>query len=155
MGNFLLGFTIEECARYYRAAMNHALSEGDVAETERAQARRQFANVGLSTEKLIIGVHPGASQKVRRWKPERFAAVIDELSAIPRVQVVIFEEREGDSASISPRAPAPRFCTNLRELMALVAECDMLLCADSGPMHIANALGVPVTALFGDSYRTG
>jgi ADP-heptose:LPS heptosyltransferase len=33
--------------------------------------------------------------------------------------------------------------------MALVSHCDLLLCSDSGPMHIANALGVPVTALFG------
>jgi ADP-heptose:LPS heptosyltransferase len=41
--------------------------------------------------------------------------------------------------------------TSIREMMALLKQCDMLLCNDSGPMHIAAALGVPVVAVF----RTG
>lgn len=124
-----------------------------VTEGELANARRRIRVAGLSTEKLIVGVHPGAGQEVRRWKPERFAAVIDELSSDPQVQVVIFEEREGDSAPIVPLTGVPRLRSNLRDLMALIGACDMLLCADSGPMHIANALGVPVTALFGPQRR--
>jgi heptosyltransferase-2 len=124
-----------------------------VTEGERANARRRIRVAGLSTEKLIVGVHPGASQKVRKWKPERFAAVIDNLSSDPEVQVVIFEETEGDSNSIAPTTHVPRLRSSLRDLMALITGCDILLCADSGPMHIANALDVPVTALFGPQRR--
>jgi heptosyltransferase-2 len=104
---------------------------------------------GHSTEKLIVGVHPGASHTARKWKPEHFAAVIDTLTSDPEVQVVIFEDTEGDSSPIAPITRVPRLRSSLRDLMALITTCDMLLCADSGPMHIANALGVPVTALFG------
>ena len=38
---------------------------------------------------------------------------------------------------------------NLRELIALIQRCDVLVCNDSGPMHIAGALGVPTVAVFG------
>ena len=131
-----------------------------VTEGEKANARRRLRIAGLSTEKVIIGVHPGASHAVRRWQPERFAAVIDGLCSHPDVQVVIFEERDGDSAEIRTNGAvlpiphrAPRIQSNLRGFMSLVTQTNLLLCSDSGPMHIANALGVPVTALFGPQRR--
>jgi heptosyltransferase-2 len=130
-----------------------------VTEGEKANARRRIRMLGLSTEQPIIGLHPGASHAVRRWNPERFAEVIDKLSLMSGVQVLVFEEKEGDAADISPATKknikyrASRIQSNLRGFMALVSQCDLLLCADSGPMHIANALGVPVTALFGPQRR--
>lgn len=131
-----------------------------VTESERANATRRIRMLGLSTEKLLIGVHPGASQPVRRWHPERFAAVIDGLYHDPDVQVLVFEEKEGDSADIGAsdrqsriNTGAPRIQSTLRGFMGLVSQCDLLLCSDSGPMHIANALDVPVTALFGPQRR--
>lgn len=124
-----------------------------VTEAERANARRRIAMLGLSTERTIIGLHPGASNAVRRWGGERFAAVIDSLVQERGVQVLVFEENEGDSSDIKPHHLVKRIKSNLRGFMALVTECDLLLCSDSGPMHIANALGVPVTALFGPQRR--
>lgn len=124
-----------------------------VTESERAEAIRKLRISGLSTDKLIVGVHPGASHKVRRWNPQSFADVIDELSADSRIQFVLFEEQEGDSAAIAPHAGLVRLSGSLRELMGFIAVSDALLCADSGPMHIAGALGVPVTALFGPQRR--
>jgi lipopolysaccharide heptosyltransferase II len=120
-----------------------------VTEAEKASARRRIGMLGLSTERPIVGIHPGASNPVRRWNPERFAAVIDLLVEERGVQVLLFEEKEGDSNEITPRHWVRRIKTDLRCFMSLVTQCDLLLCSDSGPMHIANALGVPVTALFG------
>ena len=47
--------------------------------------------------------------------------------------------------------------TSLRELMALISQCAVFLTNDSGPMHIASALGIPLLALFGSTsaVRTG
>jgi heptosyltransferase-2 len=124
-----------------------------VTEGERANARRRIAILGLSPERVIVGLHPGASNAVRRWAGDRFAAVIDSLVQDRGVQVLVFEEEEGDSSDIKPHHWVKRIRSNLRGFMALVTECDLLLCSDSGPMHIANALGVPVTALFGPQRR--
>ncbi|MDQ6769524.1 MAG: glycosyltransferase family 9 protein [Gemmatimonadota bacterium] len=120
-----------------------------VTESEKETARHRLGALGLSTERPIVGVHPGASQKVRHWDPDRFAAVIGRIALERGAQVVLFEEKEGDSAGIAPSAPVQRIQSDLRGFMALVTQCDLLLCSDSGPMHIASALGVPVTALFG------
>jgi ADP-heptose:LPS heptosyltransferase len=124
-----------------------------VTEKEKDVARQRLATLGLSTERLIVGVHPGASHAVRRWEANRFSAVIDRLSADRRVQIILFEETTGDASAIVPRNPVPRIRSDLRGFMALVTQCDLLLCSDSGPMHIANALGTPVTALFGPQRR--
>lgn len=124
-----------------------------VTEAERAGARRRIAMLSLSTERPIVGIHPGASNAVRRWNPKHFAAVIDLLVEERGVQVLLFEEKEGDSSEVTPRHWVRRIKADLRGFMALATQCDLLLCSDSGPMHIANALGVPVTALFGPQRR--
>ena len=124
-----------------------------VTEAEKASSRRRLAILGLSTEKPLVGIHPGASNSIRRWNPERFAAVIDRLMEQRGAQVVVFEEREGDSSEIKPRHWVRRLKSDLRSFMSVVTQCDLFLCSDSGPMHIASAVGVPVTALFGPQRR--
>jgi ADP-heptose:LPS heptosyltransferase len=122
-----------------------------VTEAERSNARDRLKLLGLSSSAPIIAVHPGASHAVRRWDKTRFGAVLDETMANGESQVIIFEETRGDSAGIVTSRAVPRIHTGLRELMGLIAESDLLLCNDSGPMHIAEALDVPVVALFGGS----
>jgi heptosyltransferase-2 len=124
-----------------------------VTESEKEHARSRLGAFGMSTETSTIGIHPGASHAVRHWDARKFAAVIDRLVTELRVQVLVFEERDGDSASILTQSRVPRIRSDLRGFMALVSQCDLLLCSDSGPMHIANALDVPVTALFGPQRR--
>jgi len=124
-----------------------------VTESEKEIGRRTIGTLGLSTEREIVGIHPGASHVVRHWDSRKFASAIDRLVDDLNVQILLFEEKEGDSAEIAPRNPIARVRSDLRGFMALVTQCDLLLCSDSGPMHIANALGVPVTALFGPQRR--
>jgi heptosyltransferase-2 len=124
-----------------------------VTEREKEVARNRLGAAGISTERPIVGVHPGAAQRVRRWDADRFGIVIDRIVSECGAQILLFEEKKGDSAAIAPSTPVRRIQSDLRGFMGLVTQCDLLLCSDSGPMHIANALGVPVTALFGPQRR--
>ena len=122
-----------------------------LTEGERVAARDRLKLLGLSTTGPLVGLHPGASHANRRWDQRRFGEVLADVLRDNAGQAVIFEEREGDSAEIPTPGRVPRVRTGIRELMGLISQCDVLICNDSGPMHIAEALDVPVVAIFGGS----
>lgn len=122
-------------------------------EEERFVARKILREAGILGDKPIVAVHPGASQNVRRWDAKRFGTVLDRLQAEAGAQLFIIKDPEGHWEAIQTGSPIPRLSFSLREMMAVIAESSSLLCSDSGPMHIAGALGTPVTALFGPQVR--
>ena len=136
-------------------------------EEEQAMARR-FAQGGLTASDIVVGINPGSTYGgAKRWLPERFAEVTERLCCTIResreqqVSVVIFgakgEERLGQeiAASLSSRSLVLSGATTIRELMAAVKRCAVLLTNDTGPMHIASAFQVPVVAIFGPTdWRT-
>lgn len=134
-------------ARTFRPRLN-------VSAEERERARASLSSLGVSGSRPVIGVHRGASLPSREWGRDRFAAAARLISAERDVDWVIFEERtrEGRETSSSEDG-IPIVKTTLRELMALITQCDLFLCNDSGPMHIASALQVPVTGLFGSGRK--
>ncbi|HZT72861.1 MAG TPA: lipopolysaccharide heptosyltransferase II [Terriglobales bacterium] len=108
-----------------------------------------------------VAIHAGASHDLaKRWLPERFAATAAALAA-GGAQVVLIGG--GDERALAARvraravadgAPEARVVdlageTSLAELLALLTLCDLLIANDSGPMHLAAALGTPVVAIFG------
>ena len=136
-------------------------------EEEQAMAGR-FAQGGLTASDVVVGINPGSTYGMaKRWLPERFAEVTERLcrtireSREQQVSVVIFgakgEERLGQeiAARLSSRSLVLSGATTIRELMAAVKRCAMLLTNDTGPMHIASAFQVPVVAIFGPTdWRT-
>jgi ADP-heptose:LPS heptosyltransferase len=106
-----------------------------------------------------VGVFPGSNASSRRWAPERFAETVRRLAAAG-YEVVVFggpgeealsREVAGDAAlDLGGR-------TDLPTLAAGLAACRAVLTNDSGPMHLAAAVGTPVVALFGagDPRETG
>ncbi len=124
-----------------------------VTDEERFRARKTLRDNGILGDKPIVAVHPGASQTVRRWEAKRFGAVLDRLHDEAGAQLFMIRDPEGHWETIQTRSDVPRLSFSLREMMAVIAESDSLLCSDSGPMHIAGALGTPVTALFGPQVR--
>ncbi len=102
-----------------------------------------------------ILLHPGSRSRFRIWPSERFAAVCDYLQDKLNAQVFIIagpgeltiareiqQKAEGHIVLIDERFPLGQFA-------ALISTFDLFLCHDSGPMHIAAGVGVPVVALFG------
>jgi ADP-heptose:LPS heptosyltransferase len=116
-----------------------------VTEEERAAARKYLAEAGAESSP-IIGYHPGGSHVGKRWPRERFEKLILELRATLGGSHVVFLGPNEKDSSAWPGAIVSR--PTLRQLMAQIACCDVLVCNDSGPMHIADALGVPVVAIF-------
>jgi heptosyltransferase-2 len=102
-----------------------------------------------------VGINPGASYgTAKRWLPERFAAVGDLLAERGSRVVLVggpAEREVGEAIAAQMRAPARMLCgqTTLPELTGVLARLRALVTNDSGPMHLAAALGVPVVAVFG------
>jgi len=94
----------------------------------------------------------------KKWPLERFAAVVRDTSRqMPHCRWLNFGTASdwelGENLAASSGAPVVNLAgkTSLRQLMALLASCRVLLSNDSGPMHLAAALGVPVVVPFGST----
>jgi heptosyltransferase-2 len=133
-----------------------------LADSERRWAAKQLQTVGLSGRRFLIGICPGASfGAAKRWLPERYADLADRLIDALGADVLIFgSPAETPLAEAVARAMAhtPVLVagkTTLREFMALLARCHLAVTNDSGPMHLAAALGVPLLAIFGSTNERG
>jgi heptosyltransferase-2 len=103
-----------------------------------------------------IGFSPGASfGPAKRWIPERYSAVGDFLARRHGARIAILGGRDerplADSIAAGMRAPARNLCgeTITTEMVGVIRHLRLLVTGDSGPMHVAAALGVPVVAVFG------
>jgi ADP-heptose:LPS heptosyltransferase len=105
-------------------------------------------------------VHPGSRSRFRIWPADRFAAVCDRVQDELDVQVFIVAGPGERSLAQKIREQAQSHVVvidqNLRigQLAALAARCGVMLCHDSGPMHVAAASGARVVALFGSQNAT-
>lgn len=126
-----------------------------VHESERSKANQLFKHEGIIEGDLTIGLFPGAGWKLREWMPERFATIGDKLVTTFNAKVVIF----GGPTDVdlvnhivnTMDEYAYNFAgkLNLRDLASCVEKCDLFISNDTGPMHIATAVGTPTVALFG------
>lgn len=127
---------------------------------EQQAAQVKLASYGIQTSSdLLIGMNPGAAYgSAKCWLPERFTKLSQHLLDHPRLKIVFFGDKAGTPLvhDICKTLPSDRVinlagATTLRELIALIQTCHLFLTNDSGPMHIASALGVPLIALFGST----
>lgn len=126
--------------------------------SEREAGWGLLAAAGLKPERPLVGLAPGAAfGPAKRWPPEAFAAVADRLQEESGANVVLLggpEDREaaievqrhsrGNLVDLSGR-------TTLRQALMVLSRLQVLISNDSGLMHAAAALEVPVVALFGST----
>jgi len=136
-------------------------------EEERSMAER-LTKAGIAATDTLIGINPGSIYGgAKRWLPDRFAESTERLcrrlneSGDRRTAVVILgakgEEQVGREIAAHLSAPSVNLsgATTIRELMATVKRCAVLVTNDTGPMHVASAFQVPVVAIFGPTdWRT-
>jgi len=123
------------------------------------QAVALAADALRSVEPPAVALAPGARWATKRWPAERFAAVADQLSA-QGVGIVLCGgpgDRDAFAAFRAVvRAPvaADLSFLPLDALAASLARVQLLIACDSGPVHLASAVGTPALALFGPTSVT-
>ncbi|HSW86768.1 MAG TPA: lipopolysaccharide heptosyltransferase II [Rhabdochlamydiaceae bacterium] len=129
-----------------------------LADKEVEQAYTLLSRHGVLKNGFIVGINPGATYgSAKCWLPERFREVTQRLLQDKDLYVVYFGDTGTESLvkeicqGLSSRVINLAGVTSLRELACLISLCDVLLTNDSGPMHIADALGTPIVALFGST----
>ncbi|MDN5751276.1 MAG: glycosyltransferase family 9 protein, partial [Pseudonocardia sp.] len=100
-----------------------------------------------------VALHPGATDPRRRWPAERFAAVADQLVAdgVRPVLVGAADERPVADAVLAAARCAPldlTGATDLGGLAGVLARCALVVADDSGPLHLAHAVGTPIVGLY-------
>jgi heptosyltransferase-2 len=105
-----------------------------------------------------LGLNPGAFYgTAKRWLPERYAAVADRVARVTGAKVAIVggpaERSLGEAVALMMTTPARVLSgeTTLAELVGVLSRLRVLVTNDSGPMHLATALGVGVVAVFGST----
>lgn len=128
-----------------------------LTDEEKALAKKTLS--GLPGK--IIGINPGAAfGSAKCWPPERFRKLVEKILNETEHTVVVFGDNslkemvDSICDNLGDRVINMAGRTTLRELMALIGACDVFLSNDSGPMHIAAALKVPLVALFGSTNPT-
>ncbi len=110
-------------------------------------------------DRPVVTIHPGAKWDGRKWSPENYARIADSL--IDRYDAaVILAGSIGDvdfvrriTSSMKSKPIEVVGTTSLRQLLALCEKSDLFLGVDSGPVHMAAAMGTKVLALFGPARR--
>ncbi|HPM76142.1 MAG TPA: glycosyltransferase family 9 protein [bacterium] len=102
----------------------------------------------------VVALNPAASQSYKLWPPERYAAVADRLAREYGMQPIIIwgpgEERLAHTIlDLMQTSGLPAPPTTIKELAYLLSRCAMYVGNDTGPMHLAAAMGIAVVGLFG------
>ncbi|MBW1768896.1 MAG: glycosyltransferase family 9 protein, partial [Deltaproteobacteria bacterium] len=114
-------------------------------------------------KKPLVAINPIAKWRTKLWRPERFAILADRIRDEMGCEVIftgsnLDEQIIGDITAMMKARPLNLAGqTNLKELAYFYSRCKLLITTDTGPMHMAAAMGCSVVALFGPTapWRTG
>lgn len=109
---------------------------------------------GVKSRDLLVAVNPGAGRANKQWPVAHFAGLVDRLASEPNVKVLLLwgpdevhMARQIQDGSRARAILAPP--TDLHELAALLRRATLMIANDTGPLHLAAALGTPSLGLFG------
>lgn len=131
-----------------------------VSEEELAEGRACIASLTEDPSGSFIGIHPGAGGRERIWSPKLYGELISRVVSTLPVRVLllggpsdrpIVDETLKSMRGVRVRGTILDMCEkvqNLRSLMGVMKACRLYIGNDTGPTHIAAALGVPVICIF-------
>lgn len=131
------------------------LPELDLSGEARAAGRKRLQALGVKGKPVVV--HPGSGSLTKTWPVARFVDIVRRLQAQGQEVVLVLGEADTEAAAaLALELPDPPRLQNvtLVELAATLAESARFIGNDSGITHLAAAVGLPVTALFGPSDAT-
>jgi lipopolysaccharide heptosyltransferase I len=134
-------------------------------EEARTYVKEFFEREGFGTAGKFVFLNPGAGWITKRWLEERFAELGVRIQKDLHRRVLLtwgpgeheVVERIAGSMKCNGVVPVIALPTNLKQLLALLEWCELFVGGDTGPLHMAAALGVAVIGIFGgsDGQRNG
>jgi ADP-heptose:LPS heptosyltransferase len=128
-----------------------------ITDHDRSAVKDYFRQSRIDHGRLLVVIHPGTSPKTlyKRWDPHRYAIVADQLIQDYAAQIVFtWGGRELDTVNeiiekMKYHAHIACETTSLGQLAEIFRHCDLYIGGDTGPMHLAAFMKVPVVAIFG------
>lgn len=117
---------------------------------------RAFAQATLPRDRPVLVISPCSSMSYRNWTASGYAAVVDHAHSRHGLQVVlcggrsVIEREYGTAIRAATSAPLIDLIggTTIKQLLAVIAAADVVIAPDSGPAHLATAVGTPVIGLY-------
>lgn len=135
---------------------NESFIKLNVPEENRQQAEKFLLSSGVRPDSLRIAIGAGASYgSAKCWPPNRFAELANRLQMQSGADVILFgtsSEAPVSSAIVGGMHRPPIDLTGktpISDLSSLLSQCHLFIGNDSGAMHVAAAVGLPVVAVFG------
>jgi heptosyltransferase-2 len=123
------------------------------------RAEQRLLDLGIKNKDLLFGLSPGSAlSSLKRWHPERFAEVATKITTAHNARGLLFGASGERALGEHIQHEVSDRCiinlageTVLEEAIALIGHCGLFISNDSGLMHIAAGLDVPLVAVFGPS----
>jgi ADP-heptose:LPS heptosyltransferase len=123
---------------------------------DRNEANRLLSEKGMDRRPLI-GIQPSAGRAIKQWEPAKFAELVDLIARDGKGRTVVLTGAASDKKlleEIRARCSTPPHLllgVPLAPFAAVVERFDVFVTGDTGPMHLAHAVGTPNVAIFGPS----
>jgi len=109
----------------------------------------------ITPSDFLVVVNAGGNWDLKRWPKENFSLLIARLAQMGNVEIVLpgsgKDRALAEEIAVKSRFRPVILCgeTNLKELIALMKRANLVIAADTGPLHVASAMGTPTIGLFG------
>ncbi|MDH4223652.1 MAG: HAD-IIIA family hydrolase [candidate division Zixibacteria bacterium] len=122
---------------------------------EKLWSKKFLSEMNYRKDEILIGIAPGARWETKRWDKDKFCFVAKSLSEGLPVKILLLGDEndhnliEDIKDYLGEGKAIPAINLPLNRLKPLIEKCELLISNDSGPMHLASALGVPIIGIFG------
>ncbi|MBU1090290.1 MAG: glycosyltransferase family 9 protein [Candidatus Omnitrophica bacterium] len=162
------GFSEKHMVNYYADLLKFINIEPEtnglslsVSEEQNTRMLDLLSNFGISENDILVGIAPGAGASwgndasVKHWPNKKFAQLADKIITQLKTKIVIIGDKDerliaqGLIKEMTNSAVDLTGKTEIRDLVALINNLDILITNDGGPLHIAVALGIKTVSIFG------